>query len=377
MTKSSRKIRVLIFTTHLGSGGAEMQALRIANHLDRKRFDVEAAVMRGGGNYEPDLASDVDLHVLGGSRLPAKTRSLRRLLRRERYDIVCSFLELPNLVAAFAAWRLTPGPRLVACVQAPPSINWQGSGRRRVVRAIVSRYYRRADQIIAISKGVADDVAAMAPGAEAHTATVYNAGVDDRVEALASRPLEAAESRPPRPLVLACGRLTEQKGFPYLLDAFAQVRKRVPGANLWILGEGQDRPHLERQIADLRIGDRVRLLGFRDNPYRYMAAADLFVLSSIFEGFGNVVAEAMACGTPVVSTDCPHGPGEIITDGVNGLLVPPRDPKALADSLVRVLQDPALAKKLGKAGKVRAQDFTSTEIAGQYAEVFESLVRGS
>jgi glycosyltransferase involved in cell wall biosynthesis len=376
MTKSSRKIRVLIFTSHLGSGGAEMQALRIANHLDRKRFDVDAAVMRGGGNYEPDLASDVDLHVLGGSRMPAKVRSLRELMRRQRYDIVCSFLELPNLVAAFAAWRLAPKPHLIACVQAPPSINWQGGSRRQFVRALVSRYYRRAEQIIAISKGVADDVAAMAPGAEAHMRTVYNAGVDDRVETLSARPLEAGESRPVGPLVVACGRLAEQKGFPYLIDAFAEVGKRVPEAELWILGEGPERARLERQITELKIGDRVQLLGFRENPYRYMAAADLFVLSSIFEGFGNVVAEAMACGTAVVSTDCPHGPGEIITDGVNGLLVPPRHPKALADGIVRMLENPALRKKMAKAGTVRAQDFTSTEIAGQYAEVFETVLAG-
>jgi len=157
----------------------------------------------------------------------------------------------------------------------------------------------------------------------------------------------------------------------------ALVRQKVPDAVLWILGEGPDRPALEQQIADLSLGDSVRLLGFRDNPYSYMASADLFVLSSIFEGFGNVVAEALACGTAVVATDCPYGPSEIITDGVSGLLVPPRDPAALAEAIVRVLTDPELRSALAQEGKRRSRDFTAETISGQYAKVFEDVLHRS
>jgi glycosyltransferase involved in cell wall biosynthesis len=368
--------RVLIFTISLGGGGAEAQALRVANNLDRSRFDVEVAVLRGGGSYEPMLASDVAFHVLGGGNLLSKAGSLRRLVRRLRPDVLCSFLEIPNLMAAWAARGLKPRPHLVACVQAPPSITWKGGGWRPALRALVSRYYSRAEQIVAISHGVASDIATMAPGAEAHMTTIHNAGVDERVESGAAMPLEPDDVLPGGPLLVACGRLAEQKGYPYLIDAFALVHEEVPDASLWILGQGPDRPAVERQIADLSLGDSVRLLGFRDNPFRYMAAADLFVLSSIFEGFGNVVAEAMACGTAVVSTDCPYGPSEIITDGVNGLLVPTRDPQALAAAILRVLRDPALKARLAEEGRRRSKDFDAATITARYAQVFETVCAG-
>jgi len=370
----ARRVRVLIFTIQLGNGGAEMQALRIANHLDRSRFEVQVAVMRGEGTYESALAADARLRMIGGSNLAAKARSLRALIKQERPDIVCSFLEVPNLLAGWACRGLKPRPHLAACVQAPPSIIWEGGGWRRIFRAAVSRYYARAEQVIAISAGVAQDIATMAPGAETHTDVVFNAGVDERVIAGASQPLDAGDEPPDGPLLVGCGRLVEQKGFPYLIDAFALVRERVPGAGLWIVGEGADRAALEQQIANRSLADSVRLLGFRDNPYRYMAAADIFVLSSIFEGFGNVVAEAMACGTAVVSTDCPYGPSEIITDGVNGLLVPPRDVPALAAAILRVLGDPELEARLVSAGRRRAQDFAAPAIAAGYAQIFEKLV---
>lgn len=364
----------MVFTLSLGMGGAEMQALRVANYLDRSRFDVQVTVVWSGGSYERLLAGDVTLHSLDGHGYLGKRKSLRALIEREQPAVVCSFLEIPNLLAAWASRGLKPSPHLVACVQAPPSITWAGGGWRRVLRALVSHYYARAERIIAISAGVAGDIAQMAPAARAHTEVIFNAGIDESVTSGAAIDLDPAEQRPDGPLLLGCGRLVEQKGFPYLIDAFAIVRGRIPDAVLWIVGEGSDRSALEQQIARLSLGRSVRLLGFRDNPYAYMAAADLFVLSSIFEGFGNVIAESMACGTAVVSTDCPYGPSEIITDGVNGILVPSRDPKALSDALLRVLRDPELRARLANEGRRRARDFEASAIAGEYAEVFAHLL---
>lgn len=377
MSPSPRaRARVLIFTTQFGGGGAEMQAVRVTNHLDRGRFEVHAAVINGGGSYEATLAPDVTLHVVGGSGLLGQVAALRRTIRQVRPDLVCSFLELPNLQAWAACMGLRPRPHLVACVQAPPSISWAGGGRAAFFRTAVAYYYARAEKIIAISNGVAGDIEGLAPGARAHTEVVFNAGVDEWVESGARQPLEAGDVRPAGPLIIGCGRLVDQKGFPDLIDAFARVRERVPNASLWIVGEGPNRPALERQIASLGLDGAVQLLGFRNNPFRYMAAADLFVLSSVFEGFGNVIPEAMACGTPVVSTDCPHGPNEIITDGVNGLLTPVGDPGALAEAIVKVLSDERLRKRLAKAGQERAQDFTADEIARQYGEVLDRVLAG-
>jgi glycosyltransferase involved in cell wall biosynthesis len=181
---------------------------------------------------------------------------------------------------------------------------------------------------------------------------------------------------PDGPLVVACGRLKPLKGFAHLIEALAEVRKSVP-AHLWIVGEGDERASLERKIRRLGLQSCVRLLGFRQNPYMYMAAADVFVLSSLYEGFGNVIVEAMACGTPVVATDCPYGPREIIRDGEDGLLVEPSSAQSLARGILRVLGDAELKKRLSEKGSARARDFEAKSIADRYGELFLRVANGA
>ncbi|HVK78585.1 MAG TPA: glycosyltransferase [Kofleriaceae bacterium] len=378
-------IRVLFFTTHLGGGGAEMQAVRVANQLDPAAFEVHVAVCRRGGAYERLLRPTVRLHHLAPARIRSSTAGLvlgawplRRLARALAPDVVCSFMDGANVVAALAVGRRGDRPRVVACVQNTISQEL-GTSRhpvKRTVRALIQRTYPRVDRIVALSRGVAADLIDNVPDTAAHVSVIYNAGLDDQLAARAAQPLDDDAPAIPRPLVVACGRLAHQKGYPHLLDAFVRVRRET-GAHLWILGEGPDRAAIEAQIARLGLGDAVRLLGFRKNPYPYMAAADLFVLPSLYEGFGNVVVEAMAVGTPVVASDCPHGPGEIITDGVNGLLVPPAAPAPLAAAMIRVLGDPALARALAERGQARAQDFHVDKIGAAYAALLRGVTTGT
>jgi glycosyltransferase involved in cell wall biosynthesis len=240
------------------------------------------------------------------------------------------------------------------------------------LRESIRRLYRRADQIVALSQGVADDLVRLDPALTSRTVVIHNACVDERVRAASARPVARDGVPAGRKLIVACGRLHRQKGFEHLLRAMAELRGRVP-SHLWILGEGPERAALEGLARTLGIERDVTFLGFREDPYRFMAAGDVFVLSSLYEGFGNVVVEAMACGLPVVSTDCPHGPSEIITEGVNGLLVPPTDPAALAQALERVLRDDALRARLAEGSRQRARDFEAEAIAARYAEVFLSV----
>lgn len=172
--------------------------------------------------------------------------------------------------------------------------------------------------------------------------------------------------------MVACGRLIEQKGFDVLLEAFASVRRKIP-AELWILGEGPQRSALERQIRRLGLDDDAWLSGVLPDPMEIMGKADLFVLSSRWEGLPTVVIEALASGAPVVATDCPHGPAEIIEDGVSGLLVPVEDVDQLASAIGRVLSDGDLARRLAAAGRERAQRFSSATVARRYGELFEKL----
>jgi glycosyltransferase involved in cell wall biosynthesis len=371
------RLRVLFFTSTLGGGGAEKHLLRIANHLDREKFDVSLALAKQCGEFESALSADVRKYHLSrrgaGSttvRMFQAIQPLRQVIRRERPDLIFSVIDIANLVSVTAVRGVENRPKIVLGVQTPPTIAY-GHSRHPVSKLmlrLIPRLYPKADQIVALSKGVAADLASLSPGTRERITVIYNAGVEAEVLKKARERVPANEL-PDAPLVVACGRLKALKGFSTLLDALAVVRKFVP-AHLWIVGEGEQRRFLEKKINRLGLKDCVRLVGFQQNPFKYMAAADLFVLSSLFEGFGNVIVEAMACGAPVVATDCPFGPGEIIADGENGLLVQPASATALADGILRVLRDEELKQRLARAGRVRSHDFDARAITRAYEELF-------
>ncbi len=372
-------LRVLFFTTALGGGGAESHALRVMNHLDRSRVVPELAVSRRGGSYEPFLRDDVTVFGVSDERIPSSTGRLLasapglwRLATARKYDLVCSLMDTPNLVALAALRPMRRRPKHVAVVQIPPSIEFaQTRAGRTVGLPSIRAFYPLADRVVALSRGVARDLESISPRLTGNISVIHNACVDER---LLDQSLDAAAEVPvaTRPVLLAAGRLTYQKGYPDLLEAFAAVARRVE-CELWILGEGPERPSIEASIARLGLGSSVRLLGFQANPQAFMRRASVFVLSSLYEGFGNVIVEAVACGAPVVSTDCPHGPAEIIRDGDSGLLVPVGQPLALAAALVRVLTDDALRSKLRESGLRRAEDFHARVIASAYADEFRAV----
>jgi glycosyltransferase involved in cell wall biosynthesis len=379
----ARALSVLFVTTVLGGGGAEKHLLRLANHLDRGRFRVSLALVKPEGEFEPALSPDVRKFYLNPKREGSTTvralRSagpLRRLIARERPDLVFSVIDLVNLLSVYAARAAGPRPKVVLGVQTPPSIAY-GSWHpvSKLILGLMPRVYPSADAVVALSKGVAEDLDALVPRTRGRVTVIPNAGVEGDVREMARESLPAGEL-PDGPLVVACGRLKPLKGFAHLIDALAEVRKTVP-AHLWIVGEGEQRAELERKAERLGLKDCVRLLGFRENPYRYMAAADVFVLSSLFEGFGNVIVEAMACGAPVVATDCPYGPREIIRDGETGLLVEPASAGSLARGILRVLTGEELRRRLAAGGLERARDFEAESIAGEYGELFLRVAGGA
>jgi glycosyltransferase involved in cell wall biosynthesis len=368
------KTRVLCLTTALGGGGAEMHLLRLMNALDRERFEVSLAVTRTGGSYEPFLAPDVETEVLPGRSLRALL-ALGVLLRRRRPDIVYSCLDLPNCLAVLAtrAWPRRPG--LVLSVQLSPLVLYgpKTPWRGRVLGGLIRLLYGRADVLVYPSRGLAHEVSPVLLATRSLPIVIPNAGWDERVVT----PAQAATVdglADDRRLVVACGRLVAQKGFDHLIRAFADVAAAVP-ADLWILGEGEQRTELEALVGQLGLNGSVHLPGFQPDPFSWMRAADVFVLSSRFEGFGNVIVEAMAAGTAVVATACPHGPEEILEAGVSGLLVEPGDEPALAQAILRVLTDDALRHRLAHAARQRAERFSPASAAAAHGSLFERLRR--
>jgi glycosyltransferase involved in cell wall biosynthesis len=176
------------------------------------------------------------------------------------------------------------------------------------------------------------------------------------------------------PVVVAAGRLTGQKGFDLLIQAFALVLREEPAWKLRIYGDGSARGELERLIASLGVGSSVSLMGTTTDIGSAMASASVYALSSRFEGFGMVIVEAMSKGLPVVSFNCPRGPAEIISDGVDGLLVPNGDVEAFAAALLQVIRSPSLRRRLGAAGVEKARSFESGPVGERWDALLDSLV---
>jgi glycosyltransferase involved in cell wall biosynthesis len=312
----------------------------------------------------PSLDKRVQVWNLGkGSRL-RHLFQLSRYLRERRPSVLLAAGQRPNLIAAVCKRLWRPHCRLFLSIHnsLSPGLQELGGLKRRMRIRGMRVTYPTADGLICVSTGVAEDLVRYLDLPPGKIHVIYNPVLSS--EKLGSVPVAAQhpwlEPGQP-PVILGAGRLTRQKDFSTLIRAFALVAADRD-CRLMILGEGRERSALERLAAQLGLSGRIALPGFVSDVMGYMAQAALFVLSSAWEGFGMVVVEAMATGTPVVSTDCPSGPREILLDGELGPLVPVSDPGALARAILRALDAPADPERL----RSRAADFTSDRVAERY-----------
>lgn len=373
---SNRRIKVLFFLPSLLMGGAERGTVNLIRALDRQRFEPALALLRREGPLLRHVPEDVAVHEVSGRHMRFAALSLLPVLRRVQPDIVCSVMDHTNLVTIVAvALNSLIGQQsgVVGLLQ----INYSKMEKRRdvalLLKPMIVCLYPKANRLVTISDGVRDDYTANFPSLAGRFQTIYNPVFDDELGRQAEDRVDHpwfAESRD-IPVVVGCGRLVKQKGFDCLIQAFSLLPNPV---RLVLLGDGPERARLESLAERHALADRVAFLGLVDNPFKYMAKADLFVLSSLWEGLGMVIIEAMACGVPVVATDCPSGPAEVITDGVDGRLVrPPGDPKALAAAIEELLGNPALAARFAREGARRALDFHSGHIAREYEALFAEV----
>ena len=323
-------------------------------------------------------AGDAGAQAAAGPEISALARPLPA---RYRPDALISAAPNCNLAAVWAN-RLAGGhTKVLISERTAPSkmLTKSGSWRLRFLPALMHRTYQQADVIVAVSDALGDDLAAVANIPRRRIVTIYNPVVGPicRARARAGRSSLVRAGAPP--VVLSAGRLSPQKDFPTLVQAFAALRGRLRGTAgdpRRCHGGRQDRapPAGSHGVGRKpRCGGGHRLLGFMPNPYAYMARARVFVLSSAWEGFGNVLVEALACGCPVVSTDCPYGPREILAGGRYGRLTPVGDAEALADAMaetIAAVPDRALLR-------ARAEDFTvGRSVDGYLAALFGADVSG-
>ena len=359
--------RVLFFSPSLGEGGADRVVATLLRHLDRRRFAPALAVLRREGPYAADVPADVPVHVVPARRLATSLPELARLFARARPDVVFS-AGASNIIVSLAHLAARSRARLVLSERS--ALRRSDRSRARIAVELPAKRitYRRADLVTAVSEGVARDLAAALELPPARICVVHNPMVGDELAALSGEPVEHPwlAARAEEPVLLACGRLVEIKDYPTLLEAFARIRAARP-ARLLVLGEGPLRGELTARAARLGLGESVAFLGFDKNPFRYMARARVLLHASRAEGLPGVLIQAMACGTPVVATDCDFGPREVISEpGRNGFLVPVGDAGALADRALRLLGDDALYGQISAAARRAAQRFAVPAMMARY-----------
>ena len=358
---------IALFLPSLRGGGAERVMLNLSKGLINHGCQVDLVLVKAEGDYLSQVPAGVRTVDLKSPRALLSLPGLINYLRHEQPIAMLSAMGHANIIAIWAKRIVGAKTKLVVSEHSTLSkVTKQAPNTRSRIIPLLMRFtYPKADAVIAVSKGVAEGLAQVIGLSRSRIQVIYNPVVDEELLAKSYEPLDHPWFQPnDPPVILSVGRLTHAKDYSTLLRAFALMRAKVY-ARLVILGEGEDRSHLEKLAQELDIAEDVVMPGFVYNPYNYMAQAKVFALSSQWEGFGMVLVEAMACGTPVVSTNCPSGPSEILENGKYGKLVPVGNPETLAMAILQTLKNPPKKSVL----KERTQAFHVDDITQQYLQV--------
>lgn len=385
--------RIVFLMDNLNGGGAERVMLNLVAGFAGLGYKVDLLVCEMRGELCDSIPDGINLVVLeptgllvglwsalsadvGGAgkvlsyiasnrKIPRSFRFIRAIsnhLRVQRPTVIMSALAKSNINAVLSVALAGVKTRVCLGTQIFMSTRYEqglklGQGQFRNMIPLLRHCYARADSIIAASGGVAEDAITFLGLDPKRVHVVYNPVHVTGLARVMGEPVRHPWFTPgAAPVLLGIGRLVDQKNFPLLVEAFARVRQRID-ARLVIIGGDESssdqmahRQHLQSLAVDLGVADDVGLLGYQPNPYPYLKAAGVFVLSSDYEGFGNVLIEALLTGCPVVSTDCPSGPSEILDNGRYGMLVPVDDADSLADAIVETLAIEPQRDKLRQRG---------------------------
>ena len=359
-------MKTSILLPDLRGGGVERIRLVLAHEFARAGHDVEFVLMQARGELLEEARANFPVVDLAAPRTRAVPRALARYLRHRRPDALLTAMWPLTGVAGLAARLARYSGRIVASEH----VDFRETPSRRTCERWALKhcgrlFYAPCHGVIAVSAGVADSLSDAAALPRGRVTVIYNPVRSFRADEISENERQQlggwleGEAR-----LISIGTLKHQKRFDVLIRALAELRQRVD-ARLLILGEGALRSELKNIAAELGVAGSVWLPGFKANPGTFLRHSDTFVLSSDYEGFGNVVVEALSAGISVVSTDCPSGPAEILGNGRHGRLVPPGDWRALAAAIEATLRAPGDPESL----KARAADFRADEAAARYLEL--------
>lgn len=349
MTKrmhGSEGSRIVLVLRDLGIGGAERVVVRLANYLAAQGVDTHLVTLVGAGPLAAELTEGVSLHDLAAGRIRSAIAPLSRLLARLRPDSLLSTLPQVNAVSVLVA-RLSPAPSRVVVREANDPRHEMPYSRRLfgATGRLIAAAYRSADLVIAVSEGVKAGVEQVYRVDPSKVLALPNASLDDGLLELSRAALNDEWYGGLKRRIVCVARLSAQKDHATLLRAFADLGEGE-GTGLVLIGAGPLEAEVRGLVDSLGLTGRVKMVTSEANPFRWLRNADLLVLASRWEGSPNVLVEALALGVPVVATDCPSGPREILAGGEFGELVPVGDSAALAEAMRRTLARPRDARRL-------------------------------
>ena len=360
-------MNITVFQRSLHGGGAERVMTILANEFVRKGHSVDMVLMMKKGEYTNEVRENVRLVGFGCSHPWSSLMPLVRYLSDEKPDIILSALPIANSISSISTSISLIDTRVVLTEHSSQSLIFGDlSNKRQIITLPLARIaYKMADQVVCVSEGVEKKMERIRMVSSEKVSVVNNPIRIDEIRRKKETCTDLSWfEKESIPTVISAGRMTESKNFDSLIRSFRTVKNKLE-AKLIILGKGEKKKDLESIVSILDLERDVVMPGFVENPWKYIAKADVFVLPSKYEGFGNVLVEAMACGTPVVSTDCPTGPRMILADGQYGKLVPVGDTEAMASAILETLRSPSESQSLVD----RAYDFSATKSAEQYLHI--------
>lgn len=374
--------RAWILLPSMHTGGSERVILNILKHHDRKRMNFRLILLLKKGELLSEVPEDIPVQAVE-KILPIPGTGwlsfieLIRLARREAPDVILSFLWYANFVALLAKVVGRLDCRLVVSERSSFLGSQEGFGIE-LFRKLIARYlYRYSDSVLVNSKGLREQLQDLFHMNAEKIHVIYNPVDWEEIGELSRGEVQSDWFREKIPIVVGIGRLHPAKGFTYLLRAIKILVDGDCPCRLVLVGgvgagRSSEKEEIDRIIGKLGLEKFVWLTGHQENPYKFLSKATVFVLSSLYEGFPNVILESFSLGIPVVSTRCPTGPEELIDNGVDGFLVKTRNPVALANAIRNLIRDPGLREKIGKAGKRKADQFDVRKIVRAYESVLVS-----
>ena len=343
----------------------------IAEELTFLNKNVELVLANRKGEYLEQVNSNIVITDFGTSNPTAVFFSLVNYIYKKRPSVIVSAMTNPNCLCILSS-VLFPKTKVIISERTALSIQSKELKRytEKIKPFLAKLLYRFADEYIAISKGVAEDISSLSGIDLKKITVIYNPVINSRVKELIScSKKNRKKTNLLRPTIVAMGRFVPAKDFQTLLYALKELTKGFD-VELILIGKGPLEDRLKKLTAELSLTNQVKFVGFDINPYKYLVNASVFALSSRWEGFGNVIVEAMACGVPVVATDCKSGPSEILENGKYGSLVPVGDSLAMAKAIKLMIENPVDPSVL----QARAFEFSSDKIAMEYLHLINKTI---